>query len=508
MTRDKVRPMPLPALRTASRIPGAGDTAVVVVVLPSDPDPKAVEPALPPGLAAVLESTQGPSPGVLRSHLTRAGIPMRAGGTVEIPLVDGPLTAVLLVGRGDGTPGALRRAGASVGRTLRGRAADRSTVVSGLESVGLEGVRAFAEGLALAAYAFKLVPEGDPADVLLLVPDTRSEAVRRALVTARAVYLARDLANTPAATKTPAWLASRAVSVAESAGVAVRVRDEQALAEEGFGGILSVGMGSVHPPRLVELTYTPARSRGQRLPHIVLVGKGITFDSGGISLKPSDGMIAMKTDMAGAGAVLAVLGALAELDVRARVTGLLACAENMPSGTAMRPSDVITHYGGRTVEVLNTDAEGRLVLADGLAYADARLDPDAVVDIATLTGAVGVALGRRDAALYANDDRLARTLEAAAASSGERLWRMPLVADYRSAVESDVADLTNVPTKPGRFGGGSIVAGLFLREFAGDRAWAHLDIAGTGRADGDADELTKGATGYGVRLLLRYLESL
>jgi leucyl aminopeptidase len=327
-------------------------------------------------------------------------------------------------------------------------------------------------------------------------------------VTARAVHLARDLANAPSSTKSPTWLAEQATAVARAAGVAVRVLDEDDLAVQGFGGLLAVGMGSVRPPRLVELTYTPTGPRSDPRPHLVLIGKGITFDSGGISLKPSDSMPAMKTDMAGAAAVLAVLSAAVELQVPARVTGLLACAENMPSGSAMRPSDVITHYGGRTVEVLNTDAEGRLVLADCLAYADARLRPDFMVDIATLTGAVGIALGRRDAAMFATDERLARALNRAAEASGERLWRMPFVEDYRPAVDSDVADLSNVAIKPARFSAGSIVAALFLREFVGERAWAHLDIAATGRADADAEELTRGATGFGVRLLLRWLESL
>ena len=370
-----------------------------------------------------------------------------------------------------------------------------------------DGVRAFGEGLALAAYAFGRVAADLPGlDVTLLVDDRRAEAVRRAQVTAQAVHLARELTNTPSSTKSPAWLADQAVA-ATPKGVTVRVLDEVELAAQGFGGILAVGMGSVRPPRLVELTYSPKTSRGERLPHIVLVGKGITFDTGGISLKPSDGMIAMKTDMAGAAAVLSVITALPALGARVRVTALLCCAENMPSGSAMRPSDVIRHYGGRTVEVLNTDAEGRLVLADGLAYADAHLAPDFVVDIATLTGAVGIALGRRDAALFANDERLAAGLERAAADSGERVWRLPLVEDYRPALESLVADLANISMQPAKYSGGTITAALFLREFAGSRAWAHLDIAATGRSDGDADELTKGATGYGVRLLLRWLES-
>ena len=215
----------------------------------------------------------------------------------------------------------------------------------------------------------------------------------------------------------------------------------------------------------------------------------------------------MKTDMAGGGVVIAVMAALRDLGVRVRVTGLLPIAENMPSASAQRPGDVIRHYGGRTVEVFNTDAEGRLVLADALAYADDQLAPDLVVDIATLTGAASLGLGRRHAALYATSEPLADALLEASASSGERLWRMPLVDDYRSALDSRVADLANISRDPS-ISGGSIVAALFLREFVGDRAWAHLDIAGPGRADGDEHEVTKGGTGFGVRLLLRWLEAM
>ena len=241
---------------------------------------------------------------------------------------------------------------------------------------------------------------------------------------------------------------------------------------------------------------------------MVLVGKGITFDSGGLSLKPTDNMKAMKTDMAGGAVVMAVMSALGALGVRARVTGLVAAAENMPSGSAMRPSDVITHYGGKTSEVLNTDAEGRLVLADALAYADAELDPDVIVDIATLTGAARVALGQRYGALYATDDDLATALTRAGAASGEPMWRMPLVDDYRQAIESRVADVANIdqPATTGeRLGGGSIMAALFLREFVGGRRWAHLDVAGPGRATSEDAELTRGATGFGARALLGWL---
>jgi len=216
----------------------------------------------------------------------------------------------------------------------------------------------------------------------------------------------------------------------------------------------------------------------------------------------------MKTDMAAGGAVIAAMSAMRDLGVRVRVTGLIPAAENMPSGTAQRPSDVITQYGGTTVEVLNTDAEGRLVLADALAYADLELDPDVIVDLATLTGAISSGLGKRHAGLFTEDDRLAAALIAAGKDSGEALWRMPLVDDYSVVLESSVADLANVAVDGGRtFSGGAIVAALFLREFVGRRRWAHLDIAGVGRAEADEHEVTKGPTGFGVRLLLHWLSS-
>jgi leucyl aminopeptidase len=345
-------------------------------------------------------------------------------------------------------------------------------------------------------------------------PANRAALVERAATVAGAVALARDLANTPSMIKSPEWLADEAVTVAMEHGLSSRVWREAELAAGGFGGILAVGSGSVHPPRLIELSYhppqyqaapdQPTRAQPARVDrHVVLIGKGITFDSGGLSLKPNDGMKLMKTDMAGGAAVIGAMSALGRLGVRARVTGLVAAAENMPSGTAMRVGDVITHYGGQTVEVLNTDAEGRLVLADALAYADDALAPDLVVDLATLTGAARVALGTSIAALYATDDELATALLDAGTASGDRLWRMPLAGDYRGGLDSPVADLANVARAGGR--AGSIDAALFLREFTGGRSWAHLDIAGAARATSDDGENTKGATGFGTRLLLRWL---
>jgi leucyl aminopeptidase len=329
--------------------------------------------------------------------------------------------------------------------------------------------------------------------------DEHSAPVARAEAIAGAVALARDLANTPSATKSPRWLADEAVRVAGESGLTARIWPEAELQAHGFGGILAVGSGSARPPRLIELSYEP---QGVRT-HVVLVGKGITFDSGGLSLKPNDAMKLMKTDMAGGAAVIAAMSALARLGISHRVTGLVAAAENLPSGSAYRPGDVITQFGGRTVEVLNTDAEGRLVLADALAYADAVLEPDQVVDLATLTGAARIALGTSHAALYCTSDEMAAGLIAAGRESGDRVWRMPLVGEYADALESPVADLAHVARDNAP--AGSILAALFLREFTGGRAWAHLDIAGAARSTADDGEVAKGATGFGTRLLLSWL---
>ncbi|MEV8630198.1 leucyl aminopeptidase family protein [Streptosporangium sp. NPDC051023] len=435
-----------------------------------------------------------------------------AGEIVEVPVADGDgVGRVLLYGTGDGSAGALRKAGAAVARRGKGRDSVRAVLPEGQ-------VAAFVEGALLATYTFRIGEEKSPPVALVEFVGEGAEAeVTRGRVIAEAVAFARDLANTPSSIKTPAWLAERAVEHllgegAENGGgeretgdgtrIAARVRDETELREERFGGILAVGQGSVSPPRLVELSYHPEGATR----HVVLVGKGITFDTGGLSLKPTDNMKFMKTDMAGGAVVIAVIGALATLGARVRVTGLIAAAENAFSGAAQRPSDVITQYGGRTVEVLNTDAEGRLVLADALAYADAELEPDVMVDIATLTGAIGVALGKDVGAVFASDDALAAELTEAGGTAGERLWRMPLVEDYVPALESSVADLANIEAGT-TYGAGSITAALFLREFTGRRPWAHLDIAGVGRSTADEGILSKGATGYGVRLLLEWLAS-
>ena len=378
-------------------------------------------------------------------------------------------------------------------------------------------VRLFTEGVLLGSYRYSeksgaARDQAEDAELRLLVtpsdgdgaPETgaageAAAAIAEATAVATAVALARDLTNTPSLRKSPQWLADAAIRVAADSGLTVRIWTHEELLSSGFGGLTAVGSGSDRPPRLIELSYTPpAPDR-----HVVLVGKGITFDSGGLSLKPNDGMKAMKTDMAGGAAVIAAMSALAKLGVCHKVTGLVAAAENMPSGSAYRPGDVLTAFGGRTVEVLNTDAEGRLVLADAIAYADATLQPDQIIDVATLTGAARIALGGSFAAMYSTSDDLAATLLASGEASGDRLWRMPLVDDYRRLLDSPVADIANVPRNGA--GAGSITAALFLRDFAGRRPWAHLDIAGAARSSADDGEVSAGGTGFGTRLLLRWL---
>ena len=430
-----------------------------------------------------------------------------AGATtlVRMPRGEQAARVLVLVGLGSGTPADLRTAGAAAGRAVRGRA----QVVVLAPSSDETGHAALVEGAVLGGWAPSRLTDGawaagaEVAGEVVLV-GAEADVVERAVRRAVATLVARNLANTPSNIKNPAWMARQARTVATRSGLEVRVWDEAALRKGGFGGLLAVGSGSATPPRLVQLGYTPAGADGGT-PHVVLVGKGITFDSGGLQVKPPEGMLAMKTDMSGSAIVLAVLAACRDLEVPVRVTGLLALAENMVDGAAYRPGDVVTHFGGRTAEIGNTDAEGRIVLADALAYADAELDPDVVVDIATLTGAARVALARTMAPVYATDDELASQLGAAGETAGETLWPFPLVAAYRRALESDVADISHIGPS---VGGGSITAALFLREFVGERRWAHLDIAGPGRSDVDSGVHGKGGTGFGARLLLRWLEGL
>jgi len=487
-----------------TQVTGAGGTLsqaaeslgaeMVAVPITSGPD-GAVAPEAE--IAALLPFT-------LDELLTLHGAKGEAGEIVSTPVrVGGTARELLLYGVGEATPADLRKAGAALARRGKGKANLAAGVPAG-------DLAAFVEGALLGSYTFKIgappaktkAPLGTLTVLTEAGPEADAPAIERGTAVARAAARARDLANTPSGEKGPSWLAEQAERIAAETGLTARVRGEKELAEGGFGGLLAVGSGSARPPRLIELSYVPEGGADR---HVVLVGKGITFDSGGLSLKPNDNMKTMKTDMAGGAVVISVMGALRELGVNAKVTGLVSAAENMPSGSAMRPGDVITHFGGTTSEVLNTDAEGRLVLADALAYADAHLDPDVIVDVATLTGAAKVALGLRTGALFSNDDALAESLTGAGGAAGEPLWRLPLSEDLREAINSDVADINNIG-KPG-FGGGSITAALFLREFVGTRTWAHLDVAGPGRSTGDDAEITRGATGFGTRLLLRWLTS-
>jgi leucyl aminopeptidase len=334
--------------------------------------------------------------------------------------------------------------------------------------------------------------------------------LERAVALGGAGWRSRVLATVPSNLKNPPWLAEQAVELAEAAGLDVRVWDEDDLAAEGFGGILAVGSGSATPPRLIRLDYVPrgiSARAAKKLPHVVLVGKGITFDSGGLSIKPAQSMVSMKRDMTGGGVVLSTMAALADVDCPLRVTGLVPAAENAISGTALRPGDVVRHWGGRTTEVTNTDAEGRLVLADALAYAVAELDPVVLVDVATLTGGVKLALGQQVGGLFATDDTLAEALGAAGERAGEPLWRFPLFAGYEDRLASKVADADNCPPGPA-----AIIAALFLQHFvrrpgAASVPWAHLDIASVGDVEKEWHEWTVGPSGFGARLLLTWLGS-
>src|SRR5512133_356880 len=472
-------------------------------------------PELGPGAEEAVAALEAPVAPLLEAR----GFTGKAGEAAALPTL-GRLeaTVLLLVGVGERDKvdaEVLRRAAAAVVRHGRGGRKAVTTLAQALPAYPEAAVQAVTEGALLAAYRFDKYKQArangstPPAELgtLAVVPGSAGresggrEGLARALaagqVRAAATNLARDLSNEPANALHPADLAAAARKLLAGKGVTVKVKDEKQLAAEGFGGIIGVGQGAEHPPRLIELRYAPKGATGQ----VVLVGKGITFDSGGLSLKPPDSMKTMKTDMSGAAAVLATMSALADLDIGVAVTGYLASAENMPSGHAIRPGDVLTMKNGKTVEVLNTDAEGRLVMADALALG-AAAKPDAIIDVATLTGACMIALGIRYSGLMANDEGLAAELLDAAAAAGEPTWRLPLPPEYHKDIESDVADLKNVGDRYG----GALVAGLFLQEFVDDRPWAHLDIAGPARAESEDGYLGKGSTGVAVRTLLSWLE--
>jgi leucyl aminopeptidase len=431
---------------------------------------------------------------------------------------------LLLVGLGPRTKYTVdiaRRAAAEVVRGLKGKAA--RTVAFCLPSFVAENVRseaavaALAEGAILGSYEFRKyqsTTEGQVEEATIHLGEefSRDEVSLKKVVTAQAalddiVVWAREIANLPADTASPQRLAEEAVALGKEVGLKVSVFDEEKLAEMGCGGILAVGGGSnAHPPRMIVLEYPGGARRGRT---VAVVGKGITFDSGGISIKPRAGMQDMKFDKSGAVAVLGILRAAATLKVPPRVIGVMCCAENVPSGTSYRPGDVVRSFNGKTIEILNTDAEGRVVLSDGLGYVVKQYHPDEVIDLATLTGAQVTALGDDIAGLMSNDDRLAEGLLAASAVSGEPLWRMPLTDYHRELVKSEIADVRNETEIPVA---GMLTAAAFLETFVGATPWAHLDIVGPAwtwprtRKFQPAYQ-NDGATAFAVRLVTRYLEA-
>jgi leucyl aminopeptidase len=491
------------SLSNSESAAGTVEADVLVIGVAQTPDGLSVA----PGADGVDEALGG----TLADALAALGA---TGDPEELTKIPGggklPATLILAVGLGSAPDGdapfdaeKLRRA---AGTALRA-GGTKSPIVNegGVRSVAValparteSEAEAVTTGALLGAYSFRRY-RATPAATVAVTVLTGAEndsALRRGEVIAKAVNLARDLINTSPLDLSPAALAAEAERAAGAAGIAVEVLDETALAAGGYGGLIGVGMGSTRPPRLVRLSYTHPEAAKT----VAFVGKGITFDSGGLSLKPPKSMETMKCDMSGAAAVLAATVAAAELSLPVNIVSYLTIAENMPGSSAQRPSDVITIYGGTTVEVLNTDAEGRLVLADGLARC-AEDNPDVVVDVATLTGAATVALGLRTAGVMGSSDAVAASVASVMREAGEPAWAMPFPEELRKGLDSTVADLANVSAD---LGGGMMVGGLFLREFVPDGVtWAHLDIAGPAFNEKAPFGYTpKGGTGSAVRALI------
>jgi leucyl aminopeptidase len=423
-----------------------------------------------------------------------------------------PATQVLFVGLGpkeDAKANVARRAGAVTARRAGGGRTLATTIPLAIKGGDEASVGGFAEGFLLGSYRFlryREVKDTNPnrVDEIVFIAGPRWEnaKIRKALDAARAIAegtnLARDLTNMPARDLTPERFVDEAKEIARN-GMKISVLDDAELGAKGFGGLMGVGGGGKHPPRLIQLRYEPKGASRT----IALVGKGITFDSGGINLK-TQSLDWMKMDMGGGAAVLGAMAAIATLKPKVAVHGYIATAENMPDGAALHPGDVITMYGGKTVEIGNTDAEGRLVMADAIVYAKEK-GADVVLDIATLTGAAVIGLGTKIIATIGSPRTEVAKVLKAAERAGEDAWELPLFEGYREAIKSDIADLNNIAVK--NVGGGAITAALFLKEFAGDTPWVHLDIAGPAKADEDDFERPKWATGSGVRTLVEYVVS-
>ena len=364
---------------------------------------------------------------------------------------------------------------------------------------------AMTEGLILGSYTFNVYKSAAlhkltlEAAIFTRLPQA-DKLIKEAVITARAVNFTRDLCNEPGNKLTPAILAEKAAQVAKTAGLELEILTEEEMTRKNMQAILAVGQGSVHGPRMITLRY----HGGADKPYLALVGKGITFDSGGLSLKPDDNMGEMKDDMSGAGAVLGAMQAIAALKLNCNVMGIMACAENMPSGSAQRPGDVVRAASGQTIEVVSTDAEGRMVLADAVWYAGEK-GAAQIVDIATLTGAVIIALGKTTSAIISNDDKLAARIKESGSKAGESWWQLPALPECREAIKSDVADLKNSAGRPG----GCITGGLFIGSFVKEHlAWAHLDIGGTSTTTETKGKLVKGCTGFGTATLIALARSL
>jgi leucyl aminopeptidase len=462
------------------------------------------------GAIGVPVGTDGPvSPkiGLNRKQLADRGFDGRVGQTLVLHGLGGASVVVAIgVGAGNSlTPNDARKAAAAFARAA-GKVESLSTTLANLGRGSKSNIaQAVVEGIQLATHRYSALKSdknfaSSLREVVLVATAANATAISRGVkdgaVIANAVCTARDFANMPPAYLTARHFAEKAQEIAAQTGLDITVYNKEELIQMGCGGIIGVNQGSIEPPRMVKLSYNP-KGAGKKQ-HVVLVGKGVMYDSGGISLKPSDPSHAvMKMDMSGAAAVLATMSTLSALKCQTRVTAFLMCTDNMPSGSALKLGDVLTMRNGKTVEIHNTDAEGRLILADGLALA-AELKPSAIINIATLTGACLVALGEKVAGVLGTNDKLISQLEDAAARVDEPIWQLPLVKEYRRLLDSTVADMRNI----GGPAGGTITAGLFLSEFVGNTPWAHLDIAGPMKVDGDDGWMQRGATAFGTRLLI------
>lgn len=443
--------------------------------------------------------------GLSRDRLKAAGFTARPGSTLVIPRADGPTLVAVGLGSADELDASrIRDAAAAFAQA----ASTQDRLAFSLDGIGkpAEAAQAAVEGILLARYeyaGFGREQKGRPVEEICLVATSEQQTAARSgaergQAYAKATILARDLANTPHSHLTATQLAELAVKLGKENGFEVEIFDKPALQKLNCGGLLGVNAGSVEPPRMIKLTYRPKQKSSG---HLAVVGKGIMYDSGGISLKPNDNIHArMKNDMSGAAAVLAAVAELPELGCTTTVTGYLMCTDNMPSGTAMALGDIITTHAGKTVEVNNTDAEGRLVMCDALALA-AEEKHDAIIDIATLTGSVMRALGTDIAGLFGNDESLIDQVKHAAVATGEPVWQLPLHTPYRKALDSDVAAMRNAGPTGGTQPDG-IVAAMYLAEFVGDVPWAHVDICGTAWNERDQLWHRAGCSGFGARLLV------